>query len=384
MQLLSVKGIFRVLIGTIVLLTVISLVIEMINISISSIQLTQMAKISCRQAAVLLSQETYKERAGSGLPGLGSTAGSTFMDDVVTIDGAQYISGRFYDGADAESIYANMYKNSSEFKEWLKSSQIAGKWDSIELIALGLNGSNSIGDVANVSMPSDMSNQAALTRYSRWITAQAYSEVMMTPLNMGVPYLDKATLQRIFQWNLASIASDCNKDKIRLDESGRPCIYYNGFRIYADEATIENLDYKTYDATGAGYADFKYDTGIDANQLGFQSGVDLGSTVGTDERQSICVVGIEYKIEVAYEGITPIRKIFDFIWDNEVEGWEVQGTGQHGQVNRAPQQSWHDTRAELTSGGFGGTDLIDPSGNVVNPGFGVLPVPGRLMYYIVR
>lgn len=377
MSFLSVKGIFRTLVGTIVLLAVISLVIEMINLQISSIQLTQMSKIACRQSAVLLSQETYKERAGAGEHGLGSAAGSTFMEDVEAIDGTNYVSGRYYTGLDAESIYNGMYTNSGEFQAWLKLPQIASKWDSIELMAWGLLGKNNLGEEGTVSMPSSM-DPGELTKYSRYITAQSYKEVMMTPLNMGVPYLDKTTLENIFKWNLASIASDCNPDNIRQDENGKYCIYYNGFRVYADQATIENLEYRTYDVSdSAKKAEFQHETGINPEQLGFAGGVDLGSTIGEDERKNICIVGITYNVPIAFEGVTPIRNIFDFIWDNEVEGWEVQETGAGGGYNRAPQQSWDDTTATLQTGGFNGHADT-------NAAAGVLPVPGRLIYYIVR
>lgn len=388
MSFLSVKGIFKTLIGTVVLMVVVSLVIEMINMSISSIQMTQMAKIACRQSAVLLSQETYKQRLGAD--GSGGSEGTTFMADVQNIDDVKYIGGDYYPGSDARSIYDAMYKNNNDFKNWVKSSEIAGNWDSIELISLGLwHQRNSIGDEYAPDMPSSM-DEASLKRYTRSITADAYVDVMMTPLNMGVPYLDKATLQKIFQWNLASIASDCNSDRIRPDESGNYCIYYNGFRVYADQAEIKNLVYKTYDLSdGADLEKFKYDTGIISNvgqtidDLGFLGGADLGSSIGEDERKKICVVGIEYDIPIAYEGITPIRKIFDFIWDTEVAGFARQETGDTGFEGRDVHRSWSDTTATLHSGGFTGQAGTSGDENKAAQA-GVLPVPGRLIYYIVR
>lgn len=362
---MTVKGIFKVLLGTIIIMVVGSLALEMINITTTSLQLTQMSRIACRQAAVLFSQETYKDREYDSTAG-----GAVNMDNVIAADGATYVEGNFYGlNSTPEQIYTNLY-TSSEFKEWLNSSAVdRGNWKSIDLIDRALNHPDSL----NVSFPTNVmaSNfESQMADYNDAMTAKAYKEVMMTPMNMGVPYMDHDTLQTMFQWNLAQLASDCKADAIRQDDNGAYCVYYKGFRVYADLAQITRLEYRVFDMTNsAERQDFEELTSIDGSNLGYDDSlIDyLGGYENDDERERICVVGIEYSIPIAYEGITPIRSIFDWVWDQEAAGLD-------GSQSRDGDYSWNDMLANLDNGGF----------DRATPEPGVLPVPMTLIYYVVR
>ena len=63
---MSVKTIFKVLIGTIVIIVLSSLTIEMFNISTTGLQVNQISRLSAKQAATLFSQETYKQIGEDG------------------------------------------------------------------------------------------------------------------------------------------------------------------------------------------------------------------------------------------------------------------------------------------------------------------------------
>lgn len=358
---MSVKTIFKTLIGTIVLMVVGSLVIEMINLTVVSLQLTNMSKLACKQAAVLFSQETYKERTE------GAGGGSVSMSDSVTINGTIYVDGDFYGrGRSAEEIYNSIY-TSSDFKSWMLTSEVTrGHWKSIDLINRAINNPGSL----TLSLPSS-ATEAQMNEYVDSMLAQSYKEVLMTPLNMGVPYLDKDILQHMFQWNLAQLASDCNSNAIRLDDHGEYCIYYKGFRVYAARAEISNIDYQVFDITNdTERQDFIDLTHIDPDNLGFDDSLInyLGGYTNDDERKRICVVALEYSIPIAYEGVTPIRNLANFAWNQEVDG--LDGNGDNQSLGR----HWNDATANLQSGGWG--DVTTPPG--------VLPVPGKLIYYVVR
>lgn len=362
---MSVKGIFKTLIGTVVLMVVVSLVIEIINLTTVSLQLTQMSKIACKQSAVLFSQETYKERDDGAV-----TGGTVNLDDVRTIDGGTYVEGNFYGiGLTAQEIYEKIY-TSNEFKNWVEGPAAAkGHWKSIELINQALNRPDSL----NITLPSDINApdyDLMVDKYTDAMLAKSYKNVMMTPLNMGVPYMDEEVLEKIFRWNLAQIASDCNSNAIRQDDSGNYCIFYKGFRVYADQARITGINYKVYDIEDTkDLQDFKTLTHIDPSKLGYDDSLIeyLGGYENDDERKRICVVGLEFSIPIGYEGVTPIKSIFNFVWNNEVEGLD----GNQGQDNH---YTWNDSTADLNSGGFGEKKTPE----------GVLPVPGKLIYYVVR
>lgn len=362
---MSVKSIFKVLIGTIVIIVVSFFIIEMMNMSTSSMQLNHLAKMGARQASVLFSQETYKIRTDSS----GNLSGSINMDPVVDSNGVEYISGVFYTSSTPEQIYNDLY-TSNDFKDWMKNNPAVskGNWKSLKLIDRAINNPSSLNVTYPVYNPS-MSQayyESLVRQYSDAMLAKMYKEVMMTPLNMGVPYLDKETLNRMFKWNVGELMSNCNPDNIKEDDSGNRYVMYNGFRVYADRAEITNLEYRTFDLTNTLDRDhFRQLTNIDPDNLAFDFNPEYLGTAD-DERQRVALVGINYSIPIAYEGITPIRKLFDYVWNTEVDGL--------GSTPSGVTQSWVDTTANMESGGFDGTAGLG----------GVLPVPGKLIYYIIR
>ena len=372
---LSVKTIFIVLIGTLVAIVVFSAAIEMVNVTISSFQMTQTAKLAARQAAILFSQETYKQS---------SDGGSINVDAVKDESGAVYVSGDFYPNMSPEQIYEKLYgPSASDFRNWLGSSAVSsGKWKSIDLIADSFTASP-------VTLPKDTTApgyEAQAEKYSDYMLGKSYHDVMMTPLNMGVPYLDPTTLEKMFKWNLAMLLSNCgttsgNMATIRaedIDENGNPtgdiCIHYNGFRIYADRARITNLEYKVFNLEDSVDKDaFERATNIKADNLGFDDSLInyLGGYENDDERKRVCVVGIEYSVPVSYEGVTPIRQIFKWmLTDNSSLAEGYNGFG----ASSGETLTWNDAPADLTSGGFDGNNAASSE----------LPVPGKLIYYVVR
>ena len=369
---MSVKGIFKALIGTILLIVTSFMAIELINVTISALELTQISKIAARQAAVLFSQETYKGRGG---------AGTVAWPDVVGYDGGKYISGKFYGNyTGAEEIYKSIY-TSSKFTNWLDDSpsnhsvKMNDYWRNVRLINRALNGS------LNLTMPTNLEDTSGLQDYTDSLIAKSYVDVMMTPLNMGVPYLDIDIVQNIFRWNLAQMTSDCNSSLIRKDPYSTEAslrneyfVYYNGFRVFAQNAEITELDYQVYKLKDASdNTKFQEITHIDPNQLGFEYNMDyLG--IDDDERQNICIVGINYKIPMSYEGITPLRRLAEFVWNYDVKGFAKNGDPDDPGFTEGTH-SWSDATSDLVSGGFEGNN---------NKAAGILPVPGKLIYYVVR
>lgn len=349
---MSVKTIFKVLIGVIVTIVISFLIIEMYNINLMSQDLVQLTKLAAKQSAVLFSQETYKLHEDGDAFG-----GTIAMQDIYDSNGNFYISGDFYQSDVAENIYTNLY-TSDNFKNWLKNEEAVekGNWHNLELINKALNN------------PESLTYDVRSEDYADSMTALLYKNVMMTPLNLGIPYLDEDTMNRMFRWNLAQLLSNCNENMIRTDENGDTYVYYSGYRVYVQNARISNLDYKTFDLTNLNdRKEFSKYTHIDPDNLGFEYDQEaLG--IDNEERERVCIVGINYTIPVSYEGITPFKTMFDYVWDTEVEGY-------HNDGGRNSHQEFDNTaKADLTAGGFNGWDNKE----------GVLPVPGKLIYYVIR
>lgn len=370
---LTVRKIFTTLIGTIVLIVVMSLVIEMVNISLTGIQLQQTARLGLNQSANLFAQETYKSRDDGTQRG-----GSVDMADILASDGTVYVSGRFYGSGDVAEIYKKLYSKdiSDEFSDWVKDVGTVGNWKSINLLNQYLNGSFSITTMpdytnyANTYPNSDTAYnkyESDMNLYSDYIVAKSYVDSYMTPLNFGVPYMDEDVLQSMFRWNITELYSNCNSNMIVQDEYGNYCVRTGGFRIYTNQARITNIDYKIYDTNKTDEKEaLRVLIHMEPDALGFSDDTTyLG--VDTDERKRVCIIGIEYSIPVSYEGITPLKNIFSYVWDTEVEGY-------NNNYNRTNNQHFNTATAEMLGGGFKGNTAVS----------GVLPVPGKLIYYIVR
>ena len=273
--------------------------------------------------------------------------------------GITLISGQFYNSNVPREIYNSLY-TSDDFKSWLQKPEVVrGNWYNLKLIDMALNNPSSV----NVSFGDP--------NYNKAMTAKLYTDVMMTPLNLGIPYLDETTLNKMFKWNLAQLFSNCNSESIRVDENNRSYVAFKGFKIYADMATITNLEYKTYNLDSASERiEFNRITNIDPDNLGFEYDTNLRKNIASseDERKRVCVVGINYSVPITYEGITPIKKIFNFVWNSEVDG--INGSAER----QGAQQQWVDDVQNLESGGLNGNTAVS----------GVLPVPGKLIYYVIR
>ena len=374
----EVSAIFKTLIGTAVLIVVISLFTEIVNISLSGIQLQQTVRLSCEKALTLFAQESYKERTDTNNISGNALGGSVNMPDIKAADGTDYVSGTFYSGNDVETIYKSLYSKDTNpsFSNWVNSTVIKDNWQSVTLLDQYLNGSFSI-----TSMPSfedymtgysDIdaayaSYEADMEIYTDYLVGKSYVDTFMTPLNFGVPYIDEPTVDKMFKWNLTQMLSNCNSEAIVKDDYGNYCVEIDGFWVYANQAQITNVEYQVFDTTNTSEArDFKHLTNIDPDNLGFAFDNYLGTN--DDERQRICIISVEYTVPVTYMGITPIKSIFNWAWNNEVDGYYDQyPTG----VNK-PNLSYDYGASNLEGGGFTGDTT------------GVLPVPGKLIFYLVR
>ena len=348
---MSVKTIFKVILGTIATIVISSLVIELFNLELQSMQMTKLINVSGKQAAALFAQETYKSDSG---------AGSANMPNLRTTDGGVYVSGNFYNGTSEASIYNSIY-TSSEFRNWVGANR--GKWLSVDCIASGLGlGSGGLG-------PNEI------------MSGQMYVNNYVTPLNMGVPYMDKDTLQKMFRWNLTQTLSNCREEAIVQDAFGQYAVAYNGFMVYANRAEITDIEYKVLDLTDSNDAKefYKYTSVNPANLNGKAVTTSIGvytedTTLMSDvpgygdERRYACLVGINYRVPVSYEGVTFMRTIISYLWsaDARVEGLD-------GNIPDKGYASWNPSTPWLTSGGF--QEDINP---------GDVPIPNTLVYYIVR
>lgn len=382
----EVRNIFIMLIGTIVLIVVSSLFIEMVNVSLSGVRIQSDARLACKKAMSLFTQESYKARDSAS----GDLGGSINPKPIKAADGTEYVSGKFYAGETVEEIYADIYDVShgnTDFADW--ANKLAGNWQSIDLLNRYIN---NIGSFHVKEMPdyedylkkysydidkADEEFNDDLNQYTEYLTAKSYVDTYVTPLNFGVPYMDYETLDKIFKWNLSAMLANYDATSpdggksIVYDEDGNLCIERNGFRIYANQARIieSSIKYEVFnlDDTIQRHK-FENLTHLSSDNLGFTS--DTGDFIylgnSSDERRHICVLTLEYSIPMTYVGITPLKSIFESVWTNEVEGY-------HSDVDvDLPDQYFEYSKSSMMGGGFHGD------------ADGIMPVPGQIVFYLVR
>ena len=337
------QSIFKILALTLICIVVLSFTLEMYNAITSSHNINTKARIAARQAAVLFGQETYIRPTGGFVGNMQGLNNNT---------GAFTVNGNFFIGGTPELIHQNMFVSggtSGEFIAWAEAHRHL--WRNIDLMMLSINNENPPG------------------RQIDRLIGDTFIEHRMTPLNMGVPYLDRATIERIMRWNLAMILNNgqintatggmANMHRV----GGRDFVLYNGFRVFINELTVE-IDYEVVNLV------------TQADRFNFLTGMNAATLVSGDERDNIMIAGISYSVPVQYVGVTPIANIAEFFWENRVQGIAASGavaTDWDGMTATDPAE------ALLQGGGFiGHSDWWEDAD------LPMLPIPGRVIYYIIR
>lgn len=356
---LSVKGVFKTLIGTMLLIVFSSLFVEYINITATTTFMNGMMSRSVEKSCDYFAQETYKNDGADGN-----------VSTIVDSKGQPFCSGTFYK-AGKEETYRSLYGSDSAFADWYKSEYSidmknqAGTgnkplWLNLEILAKGLK----------LNTGSLTSGDAAL--------GKSYVENMMSPLNLGIPYLDKDTVTKIAQWNLTYNLSEGFNSRLHMNEtenvSGntvalRPYVVYHGFRVFTKDLEINSIDYDVYDIrTQAGRDNFKSATNMEAAQLyGGENKNDIANIANLDERAYIGVATINYTVPMQYVGVTPMRSIINFVQNKTA----VKGYGSmENQTASEVMKTWTNKKTETT---------YSSKANVQN-----MAIKNKLVYYIVR
>lgn len=353
---MSVKTIFKALIGTILVIVISSVIIEFFNVSVTSMQLKQASKMAAKQACVLFTQETYKEN---------NSGGAVNMSDITDESNYCYVTGSFYGTASAKEIWKSIYGN-SEFEAFCDMNVTLTGGNTKKMRDL-------FNDLGTMKKAAQVAQGQSISGTDK-AKAIMFANNMYTTSNLGIPYLDKNITNKIFQWNLTKVLMADNKSSIQSDSTSgsgaQHYVNYKGFRCFTSEAQITNYEYKVYDLTKiADQKAFNDITGLKIKQAGVAGdGISIKTDVSGDAKENyyVTVVGIEYEMPVSYTGITPIKKIFSYAWEHE-----VKGLGETAPDKGASPWSG-DTKQNLTSGGLSGDDD------------GQLSSTGKLIYTLVR
>lgn len=403
---MSVKTIFKTLLGTIFLMVTISVLIELFNVNISGMQIRQMTKMAAKQSCELFTQETYKINT--------SASGARSVSDVKNCDGTTYVTGDFYgyrtgesDSSYAYNVWHSIY-GADAFKNFCTSSGRYGGASNGSAVRLAKKDSSSTyssmqemypdlelfykvmnGTLTSVSTPVWSASDVDIKKYNDYMKAQTMEATMFTPVNIGVPYMDEEVVNKMFRWHLAQILSNCNSDLIQKDDDNQYFVNYKGFRCYVQKARIYSYQYSSFNLSVDSEKDaFKDLTGMSADSLGRGS--------DKTENNIVTVVGINYEIPVSYKGLTPIKRVFNYIWDLEVGGfngatppdpihqdWNIESLSS---VTTARDATGHvtGTPTAITWLQAGGRKKATGETGMSETNSGALPSVGHLTYTLIR
>ena len=422
----EVKTIFKVLLGTIALTVLISVFIELFNIFVVGMQLRQMSRMAARQACDLFTQETYKGRHDTNL---NARKGTVVLDDILAPDGSTYVTGDFYEiGGPTTPINDTIRRNiwndiygmsQTHFKDFCDSNvnifdstntttpgttTMKDEYTNLRCLYMLIDHGGPYDPLPTLNWNSSAANQLDYAMKSR---ANTYYDELYTAVNCGVPYLDETIVNRMYQYNLAILLMNGGQNLVQNDLIAQPdiagwhnyndastigatantnYINYKGFKCYVDRAAMSNYEYTIFNFNGTVPNQlnnrFREYTNMSArtDNTGIAAGetqIGLVDTFGLDQEDNkkVTVVGITFNLPCNYVGITPIRKIFQWIMNygggNGVGGFN---NAANGGAAAGPQAGdaiqWNETVQFLSSGGTHG-----------NP---ALPNTGRLTYTLVR
>lgn len=433
---MSVKTIFKVLLGTIVAMVMSFMIVELFNISVVSLQIRHAQSTAMRQACELYTQETYKQMDADGESET-AKSGTTELPDIYDKYKNVYISGKGIYGTtstDVATIYAKLYGNGSNFHRCLKTSgdvvightKVSGFSDllqhyrNLDLLYCRINQGT---DLPSVTVTWE-SNSATLQKNVDAQQANGFYKKYYTPANLGIPYLDPNVVERIYQWNLTKILSENNPDNIRPgrdhyeeDTTSTPeptGVYYKGFMIYPTQSRVTSLKYTPYNMSGYKYKfnptnvtpanlvltsmsqtipkdsaihSMTSATGLKTtNTQGSGKGIYVGSDAIKDytlnnipiiDNKVITTVDVEYSTVIKYVGITPLRSLFEFVWNHQVDGigGPSGNTGGAEEFDNNQYVTMRSDERDTATSNVGGTSW---------GGAGMVPTTGELKFWLVK
>lgn len=275
----GIKSIFKILIGVILFMTIGMFIVELYNITIASELLKSTAHTTLSKSCDYFAQESYKNGSGNAYQLVG-------YDNSVDTS----LNGQFYFGS-TEQVYDRLYTNSSSFANYVNSFK--DKFRKLKVLGKGLG----------------ITGDALLDGEDT--IASDYRQGLVTPLNIGIAYLDRDTVNKIFKWELVAVLSAGNPDMVITNpaDGSNPYVVYKGFRIYYNSIYVDNPSYRAYDLFNAtDKKDFEKLTNIDTDRYILNARINEN-----DERRYVVVASMKYKVRVGYEGITPIKRLFQWV-----------------------------------------------------------------------
>ena len=314
----TVKSIFKIILGTVLVIVVSMSLIEVFNLSIYGMQVNKLSRTAAYQAAAMFTQETY------------NTDGRNFvgtLSDIKALDSAGneyvYCRSNFFKSQSVsylnisnlndpdvkDKIHQSLfYDKNSQFYKFIEDTLTNSTGPFCDYTNLKLLGIGTInqGHELKVNTLSFGSSGLDVQKNQDFTQVNTYIKNQYTPANLGIPFIDTNVATNMFQYSLTKLLSGCDADNIwasgesvlhkttgentivtedgtvkntgsdTINGAKLPSVYFHGFKCYISDdislsggavasancARIDKVEYTTYDlSTSTGRKEFKKDTG---------------------------------------------------------------------------------------------------------------------------
>ena len=313
----SIKSIFKILILVAIIPVIACAGIEWFNVYSNSYKLKPLINISVDQAAKMFSEESF-------------CLGGDIEDLFPTLIGQDY-SERMFDESYSpieqdynysERMFDESYSPIDIYKYLMDYSPT-----SIKDFAFNTHGD--IVDengtrVYNADAPAGIFQNLGLIVDETSPIGEVYRENLATPMNLGIPYLNDDTIEAMAAWNMAQLLNTDGKSadpsvsshmKTTLQnmiyDHGDGVFYmrWNGYRVYMNQLQVK-VTYELLNmSTSEGGERFEELTHV--SRKVFDSSHLMS---GANEKYAV-VAKIHYSVPIAYEGVTPWCKYYQWIFN---------------------------------------------------------------------
>ena len=340
----SVVSIFKILVGTVVVIVLSSLIIEYLNMILMSTFLRGYITKTIEKSCDLFAQETYLGEGGGRAVNLQLSPIKFTEDTTVHInDDETAVDTDWFsvnNSLNSKTLYNSLYgKDNKEYMSFL--TQVTRN-SNIPSTGTYSNKVKVVAEQCTVKRPwvnlvrikEYLDNQSGTSTNIR--IGKTYYNQYVTPLNQGITYIDSTALTKITKWALVNNLSNGMRNQVipssaKLQNNQINHIYdyveYSGYRVYFNTFMVTGITYHIYDLnvkksreafaikTGVGYGNENYWN----NELNITSLVNAQDTISR-ERRYVCVADIDYTMTVAYDGVTPLKRVINFMNNRVVEG----------------------------------------------------------------
>lgn len=354
---MSVKTIFKILIGTYVVIITACLLVEMCNINLYSSFINTYARASIRKGCEYFSSETY--RTGRAVVNL---------NDIKNKNGGTAVSGNIYGTSGEANVWYRLY-GSTSWDTWTKSIK---KYD---------------GSGSPLTSADSWKNYNMNMYYlcSNDYIGKYYRSSYMTPTNLGIPFIglsdgsdnSSQSLEQISRWIFAQLLSSGNKETI----DGH-YVNYHGFKVDLDNFKITSKEYRVFDLSNT--TDLKK-----FQEVTNMRGETLASNAQANAGKYGFTVALTYTVPIEYDGITPFKRMFSWVRtgfsrtvgsDGIYHNRNTQGVGlnnfYYGTVDNGNGEdvSGFSTKDDLSGGGYetNNTDLANQRSS------------NKIVYYLIH